>query len=132
MLRAIFDQKSRRDGRMAPELRRALCWWRQVLELKLAELREWEASGTRPVQLFCDARGNPAHLGAVVFVDGRCLWTHMVPPPAVLKHFRRRRDNQIMGLELLGISLGLCSFQSELAGRKVVVHCDNSGAEACP
>ena len=29
-LRAVFDQKTRRDGSMAPELRRALLWWCEV------------------------------------------------------------------------------------------------------
>ena len=35
-----------------------------------------------------------------------------------------------MGLELLAISLGLCTFEALLADRKVVVHCDNTGSEA--
>eukprot|EP00973_Karenia_brevis_P002177 293821-Karenia_brevis.AAC.1 len=34
-----------------------------------------------------------------------------------------------MGLELLAISLAFCTFRQMLAGRKVVVHCDNTGAE---
>ena len=46
-----------------------------------------------------------------------------------MKKFQRRGDNQIMGLELLSISLGLWSFQNLLQGRKVVVHSDNTGAE---
>ena len=44
-------------------------------------------------------------------------------------NFRARRDNQIMGLELLAISLGMCSFEHLLTGRAVVVHCDNTGSE---
>ena len=35
-----------------------------------------------------------------------------------------------MALELLSISLGLCTFKDKLANRKVVVHSDNTGAEA--
>ena len=35
-----------------------------------------------------------------------------------------------MGLELLAISLGLHSFDWLLYGQRVVVHCDNKGAEA--
>ncbi len=35
MLRPIFDQKSRRDGKMSPELRRALVWWLQILRADL-------------------------------------------------------------------------------------------------
>ncbi len=30
MLRPLFDQKSRRDGRVGQDLRRALLWWQQV------------------------------------------------------------------------------------------------------
>ena len=50
--------------------------------------------------------------------------------PELLSRFRRRRDKQIMGLELLGVSLGLSTFADLLRGRQVVCHCDNSGAEA--
>ena len=56
----------------------------------------------------------------------------MEAPAHLLEKFEVRRDNQIMGLELLGISLGLSTFESELRGKAVVVHCDNTGAEvAC-
>ena len=34
-----------------------------------------------------------------------------------------------MGLELLSISLGMCTFEQLLCGRRVVVHSDNSGSE---
>ena len=34
-----------------------------------------------------------------------------------------------MGLELLGIALGLTTFASQLKHRKLVIHCDNTGAE---
>ena len=47
----------------------------------------------------------------------------------VVARFRNRKDNQIMGLELLAVSLGLGTFESVLAGRKVVIHSDNTGSE---
>ena len=62
-------------------------------------------------------------------VGGKCLYAHMEPPAEVLAQFRRRGDQQIMGPELLAICLGLCSFKDELAGRKIVVHSDNTGSE---
>ena len=34
-----------------------------------------------------------------------------------------------MGLELLAISLGLCTFGEWLKGRSVVIHSDNTGSE---
>ena len=40
-----------------------------------------------------------------------------------------RNDAQIMGLELLAISLGLSTFMYKIRNRKVVVHTDNLGAE---
>ena len=131
MLRPIYDQKTRRDGRMSSELRRALTWWIQILKSKLCEKRSWTNSHSEPVHLFCDASGSPAHLGAVLLIDDRCYFTHYVPPAVVVNGFRRRSDNQIMGLELLSISLGLCTFADLIRGRNVVVHSDNTGAEVC-
>ena len=165
MLRPIFDQKTRRDGWMAPELRWALEWWievlspvglpppspppyaaalpeaqlcepavmflSEVLESGLCERREWNAEQRPPVHMFCDASGAPAHLGAVLFDDDNCFVTHYAPPAEILAQFRRRRDNQIMGLELLSISLGLCTFEHLIRGRNVIVHSDNTGSEAC-
>jgi hypothetical protein len=127
--RPIFDQKSRRDGALGGELRAALEWWRDVLRLRICELRRWEKVVSPPVHLFVDASGSPPYLGAVVFCDGRVWWTHMAAPAAALERFRARADNQIMGLELLAISLGLCSFEWLLEGRNVVVHSDNTGSE---
>ena len=131
MLRPLFDQKSRRDGHVSTELRRSLLWWIEVLQSGLAELRQWKQKQVAPVHLFCDARGYPPHLGAVLFIDGRQLWCHMPAPDTIMDSFRCRRDNQIMGLELLSISLGFSSFERELKGRHVVVHSDNTGAEVC-
>ena len=91
MLRPVFDQQTRRDGAMNTELRHALCWWITVLGMELAELRGWEAQDDPIVHLFCDARGAPAHLGAVVFADDVCLYTHLAPPGRVLDRFRPRR-----------------------------------------
>ena len=129
MLRPFFDQRTRRDGAMDSELRRAAEWWIEVLQHGVAEVREWHAPELPPVHLFCDARGEPPHLAAVLFCDGQCLYTHLKPAPEMLQRFKSRRDNQIMGLELLSISLGLSTFQDQLRGRKVVIHSDNSGSE---
>lgn len=130
MLRPIFDQKSRRDGHTSPELLRALVWWDTALQLELAELRPWDDTHARPVHLFCDAAGSPAYLGAVLFDGDECWYTHAPPPAAVMEEFKHRNDNQIMGLELLSISLGFSTFEDRLQGRAVVVHSDNTGSEA--
>ena len=41
--------------------------------------------------------------------------------------FRKRVDQQITGLEIFAIALGLSTFQLEVAGRVVIVHSDNTG-----
>lgn len=129
MLRPIFDQKSRRDGAVSSELRHSLRWWKTVLMMELAELHQWETTDDAIVHLFCDASSTPPHLGAVLFVDGQCLWTHRPLESHVMSFFQSRKDNQIMGLELLGVSLGLSTFAQYVTKRRVVIHCDNSGAE---
>ena len=115
---------------MDPELRRALAWWLRVLEAGLCELRPWCVSEEPPAQLFCDARGYPPHLGAVLLMDGGRWFAHCAAPEELLHRFRRRSDNQIMGLELASISLGLWSFETLIRGRKVAIHSDNTGSEA--
>ena len=114
---------------MSPELRRSLIWWRDVLALDLAELRPWNQSTRKVAHLFCDAAGAKPALGAVLLVDGECLWTYMRAPQELLAQFKARGDNQIMGLELLAISLGLSTFDTWLKHRDVMIYCDNSGAE---
>ena len=64
-----------------------------------------------------------------MYEGDECHWTHMEPPAKVLAQFRPRKDNQIMGLELLAISLGMSTFEERLRGRTVIIHCDNKGSE---
>ena len=74
--------------------------------MELAELRGWCGSTSRTVHLFCDASGTPPYLGAVLFIDACCYFTHMEAPSEILSWFKRRNEQQIMGLELLSILLG--------------------------
>ena len=130
-LRAVFDQKSRHDGRLSPELVRALKWWLDVLGLDLVEKRQWRQSQRSTLHLFTDASSTPGHLGAVMFYGGCCLWCHLPVQDAVYELFKRRRDQQIMALELLAISMAIDTFADHLRDRRVVIHCDNKGSEAC-
>ena len=86
---------------------------------------------------------------AVLFIDGKFHYTDGVPSKKIMEQFKARNDRldpvllsfgvaslctlcavrQITTLELLSISIGLSTFQSELQGRKVVVWSDNKGAE---
>ena len=130
MLRPLFDQVTRRDGALNPELRQALRWWVMVLRRGVTEVRPWILENDPICHLFCDASGKDGHMGAVLLVDGQCMWTHAPLADKFMRHFLCRRDNQILGLELAAIGLGLSTFAEKIAGRSIVVHCDNSGAEA--
>lgn len=133
MIRPIIDQTRRLDGRIDhgnnTELRRAILWWIGIFELELCETRLWAVVSVKVVHLFCDARGSPAHAAAVLLSDDACWWTSMAISDDVLQYFRSRRDNQIMGLELLAITLGMCTFHEMLVGCRVVIHSDNTGSE---
>jgi hypothetical protein len=132
MLRALFHQEHAplKGARLGADLKLSLEWWRQVLALKLTQ---W--TPVRPhtdvVELFCDARGEPPRLAAVLFADGRVDYTDLATPKAMLDLFDRRNDAQIMGQELLAIALGLCTFASRLKHRCVRVWTDNKGGECC-
>ena len=129
MLRPIFDQQTNYKSDMGFELERCLRWWIGILENQLAEFRLWEQPKVHWVHLFCDARGEPPHLGAVLITHDKCLWTHYQPTPEIVQHFRSRKDNQIMGMELLSIVLGIHSFSTDIMGMPVVIHSDNAGSE---
>ena len=133
MLRPVFDQKTKRNGKADSELLRALSWWLEVLDIGLAEIHSWKQTVASTVHLFCDASGNSPQFGAVLFIDGACYWTHMAVDSEMLGWFKKREDQQIMGLELLAISLAISTFADLLSNRNVVVHCDNTGSEVgCP
>ena len=102
------------------------------MSVRICELREWRQTTRPPLHVFADAAGKDAHLGAVLFCDGVWRWSHCDPPPQILQCFQRRRDKQIMGLELLAISFAISTFEPWIRGRRVVVHCDNKGAEVRP
>lgn len=129
MLRPVYDQCSKRSGAIDFELRRALRWWLVVLNSDICETRLWRDPDDEVFQLFCDASGDPPHIGAVLMSDKACAWTHMEVPKHVLSCFKSRHDNQIMGLELLSIALGISTFAASIAGKRVIIHSDNTGSE---
>ena len=126
-------------GAVGPLLELALQWWEQVLrhgihqEQRFADMR---ADPAGVLNLFCDARGEPPRVAAVLFGAGagplrdRQAWfTDWEPLAALLAIFDDRSDNQIMAQELLAIVVGLCTFIGNLAGRTVRVWTDNAGGE---
>ena len=79
--------------------------------------------------MFADARGTPPRLASVLFIDDRILYTDLEPSASLMQMFTRRRDSQIMGLELLAIALGMSTFAGLLSGRRVCIWSDNVGSE---
>ena len=57
------------------------------------------------------------------------MYTDLAPADSVLQFFVSRRDNQIIGLELLAIALGMSTFEELLLGRRVCIWSDNVGSE---
>lgn len=118
-----------RDAGVGPALRIALQWWLDVLEMDIVEERSWHAPELPPARLFVDARSTPPRCSAILFINGRTLYCDGKPHDDIMRWFKERADGQITALEILAISLGLSTFCEELAGRKVVVYSDNTGAE---
>lgn len=129
MLRPLFAHQHGRSSRIGRPLELALHWWIQVLELRLHEVAQWAQGEMPAAHMFCDARSTPPRVAAVLFIDGEVLYAELAPDAELMQSFRRRRDNQIMGLEVLAIALGLSSFERQLSGRALEIFSDNSGAE---
>ena len=102
-----------------------------MLRKDIVEFHAWITPGGPNVHLVTNSSLTPAHLGAAIIVDGACFFTHYSVPLCMMDQFKRCEGNQIMGLELLSISLGLGTFQELLRGGMVIIHSDNSGAEVC-
>ena len=89
---------------------------------------EWNRK-VKAATLLTDARGSPPRVAAVLIADDTFHYTDWAPDHCIMSAFQHREDNQIMGLELLGIAVGLCTFAPLLKGRSVRAYCDNMGGE---
>jgi len=130
MIRPFFAQQYSPlpSGKIGPLLDLALRWWTKVLESDICqEVRVYEPS--RVVDLFCDARGTPPRVAAVIIAGDSIRYTDWEPPASLLETFKPRKDEQIMGQELLAIAVGLCTFLPQLEGCCVRVWTDNAGGE---
>lgn len=129
MLRPLFAQEHNRYGTLSKHLRLALEWWLDILGSELRQRTPWFPSERRTVQLFVDASGAPAHLGAVILVDGELEYTDWRVPQKLLEIFTSRRNNQIQGLEMLAAALGLSTFSKHCESRTTRLWSDNVSAE---
>ena len=102
-----------------------------MLELDIVEERSWYAPELPPVHLYVDARSTPPRCAAVLFINGKTLYCDGEPHADIMRWFQSRADGQITSLEILAIAVGMSTFSEELAGRKVIVYSDNTGAEVC-
>ena len=62
------------------ELRLALQWFLEVLAEELDEVRGWTRKRKAPLHLYCDARGEPARIAAVLFKCACLLASKQNPP----------------------------------------------------
>ena len=130
MVKPIFAQKYSIDGKFGGRLRIALLWWLRVLREQITEVRLWRPSKQSPCHLFVDAASTPARAAAVFIGNGKIAYTDGQPAHQLMEQLCEREDKQIMSLEIIAIMLALTTFAPDIAGRKVIVHSDNSGAEA--
>ena len=124
-----LSQKGARGRRLSNEARSACAWWRHVLLHAVVEKRAWRPPEARSAALFGDARGEPPHIAAVLFIDGSAFFCHAAVSHDLLRAFQSRKDHQISGLEMLSLALGIASFAPLLEGRRVHVYSDNTCAE---
>ena len=90
MIRPIFAQAACRHSRVGDALRLALTWWCSILELDIVEERFWEQSEAPAAHMFVDASGKESRCAAVLFIDGRCLYTDGVPRQQIMNQFLNR------------------------------------------
>jgi hypothetical protein len=129
-LRPIFRQQydPLSGSRIGSELAMALEWWKYALGAMKAQCIPWEQQ-TSKATLLTDARGTPPRVAAVLIMDDKIWYTDWEPDEEIVAIFEQRKDAQIMGLELLAIAVGLCTFADALRGRSVGLFCDNVGGE---
>lgn len=132
MLRPIYAQQHAplKGGRIGPLLKLSLQWWLAILQLELHEVVPLRPSLCKLVELFGDARGSPARVASVLVSDDLITYSDWAPCHNVLDTFCPRKDNQIMGLELLAVLFGLSTFLDKITGSCVRVWIDNSAGEA--
>jgi len=117
---SLFAFRSK-NGVVVEEKCLALRWWMRIFEVDLIQHHFWFRKRQPACHLYCDARGEPPRVSAVLF-DGESVSTCDIEPPAALfKSWARREHNQIMSLEILSSSLGISSLAKKLRDRDVIV-----------
>ena len=130
MIRPFYEHQyaSRRRNHCSPLLLNAVRWWVNVFEKDLHQTVQLKHKD-RVLDLFCDASGCPPILAGVVIGKYDCEYFVMKVSQTMVNKFQDRDDNQIMGLELLAILVGLETFTHKLKGASVRIWTDNAGGE---
>ena len=106
----------------------AMKWWVEVFDSELKQAVDLRRR-TKNIDMFCDASGSPPIMAAVL-IDKDCAeYCTMRVPDVIMKKFDHRGDEQIMGLELLAILMGVETFRNKVKNANVRVWTDNIGGE---
>ena len=127
MIKPLFAQCSTTSGSAGPRLLVALEWWAEILHYDITECKAWVEPVQKSCHLFVDAASTPPRCAAVLIMDGGTWYTDVEPPEAIMKSFMKRRDKQIMTLEILAIMLAISTFADKVKDRKVILYSDNTG-----
>ena len=114
----LYAQSRGRSSRVSETLAICLRWWADALPRRALQCRPWAGPDGLTANLFCDARGSPAHIAAVLFIEDRVLYTDMAVQSATLANLHQRKDQQIMACEMLSIGLGIATFAHAISGRR--------------
>ena len=115
---------------MGREMQMAIIWWKQALKIEIPHQRNL-ANKLGKVNLFCDAASTPPKVAAILFTeDGKPVFTRLDVDNKLKAKFEQRDDNDIMGLEILAIIVGVATFAKQLNNKYVKIWTDNTGGEA--
>ena len=113
-------------GKMTLWLVAACLWWISYLEIRPPSVFS-AVKRRRHSIIWTDAAGASRWIAAVLFVDGKWLWTRMIVPESVWDCFLTRKDDQIGMQELLAIPLAFETFSSVVEGTLCTIFVDNNG-----
>ena len=57
-----------RSSAVGRDLELSLRWFKEVLQHEICQISCWERQRSKPIHLYCDARGDPARIAAVILV----------------------------------------------------------------
>ena len=114
MIRPFYMQacKPLPGGKASNRLINAAKWWHHVL--KMRTLQEVNLATERKVlDLFTDAASDPAVMSAVLFINHEVFYTTWEADDEFRSKLDKRKDKQIMALEMMAVLIGLATFRDK-------------------